>query len=76
MIISIKSLSASCIGLRYGVTETTARLFAHKVREAMSSGWDHPIDGEFYVEELVLEGKDQNKTERSCDSRKESSRSC
>lgn len=32
-----KSLSASYMGVRYGVTETTARMFMHKVREAMKS---------------------------------------
>ncbi len=35
---STKSLSASYMGVRYGVTEKTARLWMHKVREAMESG--------------------------------------
>jgi hypothetical protein len=34
---SIKSLSASYMCLRYGVTEKTARFFMLKVRESMSS---------------------------------------
>jgi len=38
-----KSLSASDMGVRYGVTEKTARLFMHKVREAMKSSEDYPM---------------------------------
>jgi len=34
MATSTKSLSASYMGVRYGVTEKTARLFMLKVREA------------------------------------------
>ena len=37
MATSTKSLSASYIAVRFGVTEKTARLFMHKVREAMKS---------------------------------------
>ena len=37
-----KSLSASYMAVRYGVSENTARLFMHKVREAMSSGGGIP----------------------------------
>jgi hypothetical protein len=32
---STKSLSASYMGGRFGITEKTARLFMHKIREAM-----------------------------------------
>ena len=40
-----KSLSASYMGVRYGVTEKTARLFMHKVREAMKSSENNPMNG-------------------------------
>lgn len=52
-----KSLSATQMGVRYGVTEKTARLFMHKVREAMKSSGDHPIDGIVDVDEFVIGGK-------------------
>ena len=70
MATTTKSLSASYMAVRYGVTETTARLFMHKIREAMASSGNHPMDGEVHVDEFVLGGKDQGKTGRSYDSRK------
>ncbi len=45
MATSTKSLSASYMGVRYGVTEKTARLFMLKVREAMESSGNHSMDG-------------------------------
>ena len=45
-----KSLSASYMGVRYGVSENTARLFMHKVREGMRSGQTHPMDGNVHVD--------------------------
>lgn len=65
-----KSLSASYMGVRYGVTEKTARLFMLKVREAMASSGNNPMDGEVHVDEFVLGGKEQGKTGRSYDSKK------
>ncbi len=65
-----KSLSASYMAVRYGITETTARLFMHKVREAMSSNGNHPMDGDVHVDEFVIVGKDQGKTGRSYNSSK------
>jgi transposase-like protein len=67
---STKSLSASQMGVRYGVTEKTARLFMHKVREAMSSSENNPIDGQVDIDEFVLGGKEKGKVGRSYDSRK------
>ena len=54
---STKSLSASYMGICYGVTEKTARLFMHKVREAMKSSENNPMDGEVHVDEFVIGGK-------------------
>lgn len=57
MATSTKSLSASYMGIGYGVTEKTARLFMLKVREAMSYSRNNPMDGVVHVEEIVLGGK-------------------
>lgn len=65
-----KSLSASYMGVRYGVTEKTARLFMHKVREAMKSSGGHPIMGRAHIDEFVVGGKETGKVGRSYDSKK------
>jgi hypothetical protein len=65
MATSTKSLSASYMAVRYGVTEKTARLFMLKVREAMSSSENNPIDGIVHVDEFVLGGKEQGRIGRS-----------
>ena len=65
-----KSLSASYMGVRYGVTEKTARLFMLKVREAMGSSGYNPMDGDVHVDEFVLGGRDIGKTGRSYDGKK------
>lgn len=67
---STKSLSAKYMAVRYGVTETTARLFMHKVREAMKSSEDHPMDGSVEVDEFVVGGKETGKVGRSYNSKK------
>lgn len=70
MATSTKSLSATQMGVRYGVTEKTARLFMHKVREAMKSSENNPIDGNVDIDEFVLGGKEKGKIGRSYDSKK------
>lgn len=70
MTTTTKSLSASYVGERFGVTEKTARLFMHKVREAMKSSGNHPIDGNTHVDEFVIGGKEKGKVGRSYDSKK------
>jgi len=70
MATSTKSLSASYMGVRYGVTEKTARLFMLKVREAMEPSGDHPMDGEVHVDEFVLGGLEKGKIGRSYDAKK------
>lgn len=67
---STKSLSASYMAVRYTVTERTARLFMHKVREAMKSSENNPMDGDVHVDEFVLGGKEEGKVGRSYDARK------
>ena len=65
-----KSLSASYMGVRFGVTEKTARLFMHKVREAMKSSENHPMDGTVHIDEFVIGGKEKGKVGRSYKSKK------
>ncbi|TDN87181.1 transposase-like zinc ribbon protein [Salegentibacter sp. 24] len=70
MATSTKGLSASYVSVRYGVTQTTARLFMHKVREAMSSSGNNPMDGDVHVDEFVVGGREEKKIGRSYDSKK------
>lgn len=70
MATSTKSLSASYMGVRYGVTEKTARLFMLKVREAMESSGNHPMDGTVHVDEFVIGGVEKGKVGRSYDAKK------
>jgi transposase-like protein len=65
-----KSLSASYVSERFGVTENTARLFMHKVREAMKSSGQHPMNGNVHVDEFVIGGKEKGKVGRSYQSNK------
>lgn len=67
---STKSLSASYMGVRYGVTEKTARLWMHKVREAMESSGDNPMQGNVHVDEFVLGGREKEKVGRSYNAKK------
>ncbi len=70
MATSTKSLSASYVGTRYGVTEKIARLFMLKVREAMESSGNNPMDGTVHVDEFVLGGVEQGKIGRSYNAKK------
>lgn len=70
MTTSTKSLSARQMGVRYGITEKTARLFMHKVREAMKSSEGYPMEGLVQVDEFVIGGKEEGKIGRSYDSKK------
>ncbi len=65
-----KSLSASYMGVRFGITEKTARLFMHKVREAMKSSENHPMDGTVHIDEFVVGGREKGKVGRSYNSKK------
>jgi len=67
---STKGLSARYVSARYGVTERTARLFIHKVREAMKSSESQPMDGEVHVDEFVVGGREEGRPGRSYDTKK------
>ena len=73
MATTTKSLSASQMSVRFGVRENTARLFMHKVREAMKSSESNPMDGHVHVDEFVVGGKEEDKPGRSYDSKKKKS---
>jgi hypothetical protein len=47
------------MGVRFGITEKTARMFMHKVREAMKSSGNDPMDGAVHIDEFVVGGKEQ-----------------
>ena len=70
MATTTKSLSATQMGVRYGITEKTARLFMLKVREAMASSENHPMEGHVEVDEFVIGGYEQDKIGRSYHSKK------
>lgn len=65
-----KDMSASQMSVRYGIAENTARLFMHKVREAMKSGENDGMTGTVYVDEFTVGGKEENKQGRSYDTKK------
>ncbi len=67
---STKSLSASYVAVRFGVTEKTARLFMLKIREAMESSGNNPMTGIVHVDEFVLGGREKNKVGRSYNAKK------
>jgi len=67
---STKSLSARYTADRYGITEVTARLFMHKVRESMKSSLNFPLEGQVHVDEFVIGGKEKEKVGRSYNTKK------
>lgn len=73
MTTTTKSFSASQVAVRFGVRENTARLFMHKVREAMKSSENHPMNSIVHVDEFVIGGHEQSKPGRSYDSKKKKS---
>ena len=70
MATTTKSLSASQMSVRYGIAEQTARLFMHKIREAMKSSENQPITGIVHIDEFVVGGKEDGKPGRSYNAKK------
>ncbi len=58
MATTTKSLSALQVSKRYAVRPQTARMFMHKVREAMKSSKSQPLTGAVHVDEFVVGGKE------------------
>lgn len=65
-----KDMSALQMSVRYGISENTARLFMHKVREAMKSSGNNGMKGTVYVDEFTVGGKEEHKQGRSYDTKK------
>ena len=65
-----KGLSSSQVAKRYGISRQTAWAFMHKVRTAMQSSENHPMDGTVQVDEFVFGGKETLKQGRSKDTKK------
>lgn len=56
-----KGLSALQISVRFGIGERTARMFMHKIREAMKSSGNFPMTGIVHVDEFVVGGSEEGK---------------
>lgn len=65
MATTTKGLSALQVAKRYTIRPNTARIFMHKVREAMKSSCDHPMDGDVHVDEFVVGGQEAGHVGRS-----------
>jgi hypothetical protein len=48
----------------------------HKVREAMKSSGNHPINGNVHIDEFVIGGKEKGKVGRGYDKEKENCLCC
>ena len=70
MATTTRSLSASDLSKRVGVTPYTARMFMYKVRESMKSSENNPMDNRVEVDEFVVGGKEDGKVGRSYHSKK------
>ena len=53
------------VAKRYEINRKTAMNFMHKVREAMKSSENHPMQGEVHVDEFVVGGQEAGHTGRS-----------
>lgn len=65
-----KGLSASQVQKRYDISYPTALNYMKKVRLAMQSSKQYPMDGNVEVDEFVIGGKENLKQGRSNDSKK------
>ena len=65
-----KSLSAKYMVERVGISEYSARMFMHKVREAMKSSNSEPMKGRVETDEFTVGGKEEGKVGRSYDVKK------
>lgn len=71
-----KGLSALQVSRRYELRYDTARVFMHKVREAMKSSDRHPLGGEVHVDEFVMEAKNPKGREGATGQEKEGGLRC
>jgi len=65
-----KGLSSTQMAKRYSITQKTAWFFMQKVKLAMQSSGQYPMEGDVQVDEFVIGGKETGKQGRSYDSKK------
>ena len=70
MATTTRSLSASYLAKRVGVTPYTARMFMYKVRDAMKSNENFPMMNRVEVDKFVLSGKEDGTVGRSFNTKK------
>jgi hypothetical protein len=70
MTTTTKSLLASQMGVRYGITDKTAWLFMHQLSAAVKFSGNHPMDGIVPVDEFVIGGMEKGKVGRGYNSQK------
>lgn len=70
MTATTKSLSASQLAKRYGISRPTAWLFMKKVQVAMKSSKQIEMQGDVQVDEFVVGGQEVGKQGRSYDTKK------
>ena len=70
MATTTRSLSASYLAKRLGITPYTARMFMYKVRNSMKSSENFLMVNRVEVDEFVVGGKEDGKVGRSYDTKK------
>jgi len=66
-----KGISSTQAAKRYGITQKTSWYFMQKVRIAMASTAQYPLEGDVHVDEFVVGGKETGKQGRSYDTKKD-----
>lgn len=67
---SSKGMSSVQVAKRLGITQKTAWLFMQKVRHAMKSSEQFPMEGNVHVDEFVIGKKEEGKRGRSSETEK------
>jgi transposase-like protein len=62
-----KSISAEQLAKTVGINRKSALLFQHKVRAAMKSSGNHPMEGNVEADEALVGGKEKGKIGRGAD---------
>ena len=65
-----KSISSNMMAKRMGISQKTAWFFMQKVRKAMKSSENFPMEGNVHVDEFVIGQKEEGKPGRSRDTKK------
>ena len=65
-----KSMSSSMIAKRFNINPKTSWKFMHKIRSAMESSKNFPLEGKCEADEFYLGGKEESKTGRGAQKKK------